>query len=169
MTLALTVLAAIDGYFSGANDVAQLKREFKVRYKKALADGVDANEVDKVFADQRALAALASEDLDLAGGLTNAFGAAITFAEIVALVIKAAPENTNDVVVGGKGSQRLGGPVRGQRRDGQVKPGMTLLMAGPEDGGLGAVTPGTGDLLKIANSAGGTPVTYDVLIIGRSS
>jgi len=41
-------------------------------------------------------------------------------------------------------------------------------MAGAADATTYAVTAGTGDLLKVANSAGGTSVTYDIVIIGSS-
>jgi hypothetical protein len=46
-----------------------------------------------------------------------------------------------------------------------VKPGGMLVMTAPDATGL-AVTAGTGDKLKLANSAGSTSVTYDVIILG---
>lgn len=69
-----------------------------------LASGTGANQADLIFHDTRTLAASNSEDLDLAGGLVDAFGNTLTFARIKALVFAAAAANTNNVVVGGAGS-----------------------------------------------------------------
>lgn len=48
-----------------------------------------------------ALAASASENLDLAGGLTDDFGATLTFTAIKEIIIHASSANTNNVLVGG--------------------------------------------------------------------
>lgn len=42
-----------------------------------------------------------------------------------------------------------------------------FLLTAPDANGFG-VTANTGDLLKITNSAGGTPVTYTVVLIGTT-
>ena len=50
--------------------------EHLIAYNPAvnLTDGTGANQAKAVFADERTLAASATENLDLAGGLTDAFG-----------------------------------------------------------------------------------------------
>ena len=50
-------------------------------------------------------------------------------------------------------------------KSGQMQPGGTLLLVAPNAAGY-AVTAGTGDLLKVANSGGSTGVTYDIVIVG---
>src|SRR5688572_1163541 len=62
-------------------------------------DGAGANQVNMSWHDQRTLAASASENLDLAGSLTNAFGTTQTFARIKLVMVKAASANTNNVNV----------------------------------------------------------------------
>ncbi len=47
----------------------------------------------------------------------------------------------------------------------KVKPGGAIALVAPDATGY-AVTAGTADQLKVANSAGGTSVTYDIIIIG---
>jgi hypothetical protein len=42
-------------------------------------------------------------------------------------------------------------------------------MAGVADAIGWGVTAGTGDLLKVANSAGSTSVNYDIVVIGNSA
>jgi hypothetical protein len=99
-----------------------------------------------LFSDERTLAASTGEDLDVAGALTDALGATIASAEIVAIAIVAAAANTNDVQVTRPGSNGLA----------------AFLAAG--DG----VAVGTGDLIHVANSGAGTSVTYQVIVIGRT-
>ncbi|MDZ7906373.1 MAG: hypothetical protein U5N55_11785 [Cypionkella sp.] len=55
---------------------------------------------DVLFKDTRTIAASGNDDLDLAGVLSDAFGATITAAEIIAVYVRAESANTNDVVIG---------------------------------------------------------------------
>lgn len=118
---------------------------------------------DVMFKDTRTLAASGTENLDLAGVLVDAFGATATSAEIIAIYVKAAAANTNNVVIGNV-TNGFVGPL-GATGTYTVSPG-DFFLATSRAGW--AVTAATGDLLKITNSAAGTPVTYDVVIIGRS-
>lgn len=118
---------------------------------------------DVMFKDTRTLAASGTENLDLAGVLVDAFGATATSAEIIAIYVKAAAGNTNNVVIGNV-TNGFVGPL-GATGTYTVSPG-DFFLATSRAGW--AVTAATGDLLKITNSAAGTPVTYDIVIIGRS-
>lgn len=118
---------------------------------------------DVMFKDTRTLAASGTENLDLAGVLVDAFGAVATSAEIIAIYVKAASGNTNNVVIGNV-TNGFVGPL-GATGTYTVSPG-DFYLATSRNGW--AVTAATGDLLKITNSAAGTPVTYDVVIIGRT-
>jgi len=121
-------------------------------------------QADILFADTRTLAASATENLDLAGVLTNAFGTVIAAAEVVAIYVKAADANTNSVVIGAAASTPFAGPL-GATGTYAVLPGEYFLAVSQKGW---AVAAGTADLLKIANSSSGTPVTYDIVIIGRT-
>lgn len=134
-----------------------------------LASGTGADQADKIFSDRRTLAASASEELDLAGGLTDALGTALTFVKLKALLIIAAVANTNNVVVGGAAANGFQGPFGAANDTIAVPPGGMLLLVAPAAAGLGTVTASTGDLLKIANSGGTTGVTYDIVAIGTSA
>jgi hypothetical protein len=117
-----------------------------------------------LFTDTRTLAASTGEDIDLAGALTDALGAGIAAAEVVAIYVAAAPGNTNDVQVTRPAAN--GVPLFLAAGDG--------FAIGPGDFSLRtyrngvAVAAGTGDLIHVANGGGGTPVTYDIAIIGRT-
>lgn len=140
-----------------------------VEYLKALSfgDGAGAGAVNLLFHDQRTLAASASENLDLAGTLADKFGATLTFARIKAVLVYAATGNTNNVNVIREATN--GVPLFLAAGDGiAVKPGGLFLWVDPSAAGA-VVTAGTGDLLTVTNSAAGTSVTYDVLILGAAT
>lgn len=132
-----------------------------------LTSGTGSNQADLIFHDQRTLAASGTEDLDLAGSLTDAYGTTLTFARIKAIMVTAASGNTNNVQVTRPASN--GVPLFLAAGDGiPVLPGGVFLWVAPNAAGV-AVTAGTGDLLTFTNSAGTTSVTYDVVIIGASA
>ncbi len=167
MTLTANINARIAVTQSGSNDLGTVAFNGELSFLKALTSGTAANTADLVFCDTRTVNASSSEDLDLAGTLTDAFGATITMVEVVAIMITAAAANTNDVVVGDATS-----PVPlfgGTNPTFAVGPGGIFLVACPDAGGLFAVGAGSTDDLKITNSSSGTSVTYSIVIIGRSA
>jgi hypothetical protein len=128
--------------------------------------GTGANQADLIFQDTRTLAASATENLDLAGVLTDGLGTTLTFAKIKAIIVTAASGNTNDVQVTRPASN--GVPLFLAAGDGiPVKPGGCLAWVVPGTGIT--VTASTGDLLTFTNSAGSTSVDYSVVIIGTSA
>jgi hypothetical protein len=134
-----------------------------------LSSGTSAGQSDLMFTDQRTIAASGTDDLDLAGGLTDAFGATLTFVEVTALIVKAAAGNTNNVVVGDDATAPWTSLLGA---DGTVtlRPGaLFAAVAGVADATGYAVTATTADILQVANSSSGSSVTYDIVIIGRSA
>ena len=168
MALSLSIKAGIRGNHTKALDLGTADFPVDVQALLTLTDGTGANQADRIFHDQRTLTASATEDLDLAGSLTDAYGTTITMAKVKAILVKAAAANTNNVNVTRPASN--GVPLYLAASDGVgIPPGGCLLLAAPGAAGLATVTGGTGDLLTFTNSAGGTSVTYDVVIIGTSA
>ncbi|MFB7029670.1 MULTISPECIES: hypothetical protein [unclassified Streptomyces] len=160
---------SVSGTLTKAGDLAEAAEPLAWRRALHLDSGTGAGKADRRFTDTRTLAASASEDLDLAGVLVDAFGAAITFARIKGIVISAAPTNTNNVVIGAAASNAWASLLNAAGTL-TLRPGATLaLMTGPADAVTYAVTAGTGDLLKVANSGAGSTVSYDIVIIGASA
>lgn len=154
---------------SSAFDFTTPSAAFGRAYQVLLANGTGAGQADRIFHDQRTLAASATEDLDLAGVLTDSFGATVTFVRIKGLLVAASAANTNNVVLGAAAANPWA-TLLGATGTLIVRPGTVLaLFAGQADATGYAVTAGTGDLLKIANSAGGTGVTYDIALLGASA
>jgi hypothetical protein len=169
MALTSSFKVTANAALSSALDLGTVSAPFALTSSVALATGTGAGQADKVFADTRTLAASATEDLDLAGVLTDAFGAAITFARIKAVIITADADNTNSVQVTRPASN--GVPLFMAAGDGiALRPGGVFAwVAGSADATGVAVTAGTGDLLTITNSAGSTGVDYSVMIVGASA
>lgn len=135
-----------------------------------LASGTAAGQVDRIYAKTNTLAASANVDLDLAGGVTDAHGATITFVKVKGLYVEAAAGNTNNVVVGGAASNTWVGPFGDATDKLIVRPGgVQLIAVGEGDLNAYGVTGTTGDLLRIANSGAGTAVTYSIIIWGTSA
>lgn len=157
---------AFKGKLDGAADLGAPTAPVDFAKRVAIAAGTDAlGKADILWADTRTLAASATENLDLAGVLSGLLGGTITAAEITAIIISADKGNTNDVVFFGAGSNPFNGPLSG------TTPKLTI---GPDDFAAitnkkgWTVTATTGDILLVANSAAGTPVTYTIILVGRT-
>ena len=125
---------------------------------------------NQLFHDQRTLADGISEDLDLAGGLTNAFGETITFARIKALKIEIV-SGTANLLIGGAGANAwetwvaAAGDILLIRGGSGAAKGRMEIVA--PDGTAYAVTAGTGDLLRVEHDGGDTTaIVYNIVIVG---
>jgi hypothetical protein len=122
-------------------------------------------EADLLYSATRTLAASTGEDLDLAGVLANAFGATFTAAEVMVLIIKAAPTNANSIKCGPAATNGFLGPHNAAADRIYIKPGEYQPFISKSGWG---VFPGTADKYNVTNAAGGTGVTYTIHILARS-
>lgn len=167
MALSTKLTTSLVATLTDALDLSTVSDPLSYAARYDLTSGTGASQADMLWHDKRTLSASATEDLDLAGVLTNAFGDTQTFARIKMVVVAAASGNTNNVNVTRPASN--GVPLFLAAGDGiAVRPG-GLFVAVASDATAYAVTAGTGDLLTFTNSAGSTSVTYDVIVIGASA
>lgn len=144
---------------------ASLPLAYTKRYD--LANGTGATAADQMYTATRTLGPSGTEDLDLAGVLLDAFGAAITMARLKGLIVVAAAGNTNNVVVSRPASN--GVPIFSAASAAlPIRPGGLFAWLAPDVTAV-PVAAGTGDLITVTNSGAGTSVTYDVVIIGASA
>lgn len=168
MALTANVQLIVTGNQSATQDLGTRSFPFALSLAKALTSGVIADTADRAFTDTRTLAASATEDLDLAGGVLDEIGSAVTFAKVVGIFILAAASNTNNVRVTRPASN--GVPFLLAAGDGfDIPPGGCFCLFGPALAGIATVTGGTGDLITVTNSGAGTGVTYSIVIIGRTT
>jgi len=135
-----------------------------------LSVGTAAGQADRVFLDSFSIAASGTLDYDLNGGaLTDVFGAAVSFVEIVGLFIFASAGNTNNVVLSTAATNPWLGLLAATDLL-PVRPGaaFSYICGAADNSGL-AVAAGTGDVLRIANSGAGTSIAGDLVIVGRSA
>ena len=167
MAVTASLRVNFDATQTGANDLGALTFQPKLNKLVSLASGVSAGQADVIWADTRTIAASSTDDMDLAGALTSAFGASIAMAKIVAVIVQAATTNTNDVVIGaGTNAVGLFGGTNGTV---SVKPGGIFVLAAPAVAGQAGVTAGTADILRAANSGAGTSVEFSIIVVGRSA
>src|ERR1700750_1478702 len=99
MAVSANVTLGASGSQTSALDLGTATFPFSASASASYSTGTGAGQVDRVFTDTRTLSASATEDLDLAGSLTDAFGAPITFSRIKSVFVSAAAANTNSVQV----------------------------------------------------------------------
>jgi len=167
MALKTQIDVSISALATKDNDIASVEATINLKRRISLLTGVAVSQADQVFSDTRTLAASGTEDLDLAGGLSDPFGAALTFVKVKAIILLPATGNTNDVLLGGAASNGFVGPFADATDKVKGGPGGAIVLVAPKAGWT--VTAATGDLLKVANSSSGTPVTYDIVIVGTSA
>jgi hypothetical protein len=167
MSLKATLKASVSGTLSGSNDLGNPVQTFAELFELALTDGTGADQANNVFSDERTIAASGTENLDLAGVLANALGATLGFSAIKAILIVAAVSNTNNVVIGGAGSNAFAGPFADATDKIVLGPGDVFVITRRSAAGM-AVAAGTGDILLVANSGAGTSVTYKIVILGEA-
>ncbi|MFI8104708.1 hypothetical protein [Streptomyces sp. NPDC086023] len=152
-----------------ASDLSAAADNLLKKYAVHLESGAGAGRADRVFADTRTLAASASETLDLAGSLTDSYGTTTSFARVKFILVAASLGNTNNVVVGNNASADFVG-LWNAAGTLTLRPGMVFAAFAASTDATGmVVTATTADLIKVANSAGSTSVTYDVIIVGNST
>lgn len=171
MTLRATLTAQIQAVQAGGNAYDDTFKPL-VRKVQAITDGTTANKADILYAAERTVASATDDDIDLAGVLSDAFGATITAAELVGiLVINEGADgvaNTTDLTIGG-GSNPFVGFLGGTSPTiTPIKPGGAFMLFAGDAAGIGTVTAGTGDILRISNSSGAS-ADYQICIIARSA
>lgn len=117
--------------------------------------------VTKQWNDQRTLNNT-TENLDLAGVLTNAFGLVVTFTKVRIWYIKNTSPTSN-IVVGAHATAPWVGFLNAEGTI-TLRPGAELLLTDPTVT-AGAVVAGTGDMLKVTSNA--VDGAYDIALGGE--
>jgi hypothetical protein len=135
---------------------------------RPLTDGI--NQLDLAYSGVRVLAASGTEDLDLAGSLTDIYGNTLTFARVrlIAFQVIGGSAGT-DLTIGPASSNGFGTGTMFADASDRVRVvggGLSTLVLTHHAGA--AVTAGTGDKLTVTNASGSASITYKVVILGTS-
>lgn len=165
MTLDLRFLAQLSGVLTSATDLSTASAPVDLAQQLRFVDGAGAGAANRVFLDTRTVPASGTDSIDLAGSLTDPFGAALTFARIKGLVVVARATNVTDVRITRPASNAV--PLLSAAAYIPVRPGGLFVWMDPSAAGV-VVTAGTGDLLDMVNS-GATDAIFNIAIIGAAS
>ena len=132
-----------------------------------IASGLTAGLADKIWSDTRTVGASATDSIDFAAVLVNAFGSIETFVKVRAVVIVAAPTNTTTLTIQ-RPAAATGLPIFAAISDALAPLSAGGFFAWCDPAAGVTVTPGTGDLLNVVNSGGGS-ASYSVAVIGTSA
>lgn len=169
MPLTTDVQVSLTSRYDGAADLGTPSMPIQKLYRVLMATGTGTGQADRQFSDTRTITASSNDDLDLAGTLTDVFGAVLTFVKVRGIIVAAAAGNTNNIVIGGA-SSTFTSWVTGTNPAVLVKPGgVFALIDGPGDAAGYAVTATSADVLRITNGGAGTSVNYDIIIWGTSA
>lgn len=154
----------LDALQLSALDLASATFPLLMDWSALMPNGVASGQASQVWSDTRTLGPSATENLDLAGSLVNAFGVTLTFTKIKLILVRAAAANNAANLVQVQRASSNGVPLFLAASGGlQLNPGGVFVMYDP----VGVtVTVATGDLITVTNGAGTNSVNYDIVIVG---
>jgi hypothetical protein len=140
-----------------------------VSVKVDLENGELTDQVSEKFSDLRTLPGATTENLDLAGVLTNTWGETVTFARVKAILVILLTGAAGAVLeVGGAGANAWIGPFGSTTGKQTLRKSLSQAGAyfniAPDATGW-PITAGTGDLLKI-NNLDAAAITYKIVLLG---
>lgn len=165
MSLSASVKLIVAGTLSNTIDIGSAGYSFNKTFSQTFANGTGASQANQIWTDSREISGSGNDDLDMATSLTNAFGTTLTFTSIKGIIISAASANGGNIEVGAEGTNPFASFFGDATDQLVIAPGGFFGLVNPAADGY-AVTAGTGDILRIANTDG-SAVNYDIMIIGE--
>jgi hypothetical protein len=164
-TLTSRVSIQLTSNLSGTAGITTAAANLLKTFTSDLGNGTSTGNADRVWSENRTIAASGTNSTDLQGSLVDAIGQAFTPLHVKTIAIFPSSTNTNDVVFGNDTNHV---PIfSAVTATVAVKPGGAWIWHAPQSGVT--VTAATGDILKFTNGGAGTSVTYDVVVIGTST
>lgn len=160
-SIAITVNASI----SSDPDIGNASHSIAYPKTTSYTDGSGANQINAIWQDTRNISAASVDDIDLAGGLTDAFGNTLTLTTVKGIMIFAYATNGDNIKVGGDATAAFINWVDDATDEIIIAPGGVLCVVNPSAAGY-AVTAATGDILQITNADGADAVDYDIILFG---
>ncbi len=164
MTVTASLSITLEGQRAGSNPNGKPNFPFVLSDRADFLPGAAAGQANDILSAERTIAASGFDDLDLNGAFPGVFGANIAFTLVRAIMVIANPANINNVVIGGAPANGFVGPFGAAAHTIVLRPGEEFVIT--NRGAGWPVTPGTADLLRIANSGAGSTVSYKIAILG---
>ena len=147
------------------------KTPYEIAGSLGWLNGTGSGAADRVYAFSGTLASTTAT-IDLLGSLTDIYGAALSFVEVRAIIIRNTSESAAKVVKLGGGSNPAFAGLFGATGDILLIPaagptGLPFVWSAGYDGGGLVPVAGTGDILTL--DSGAQTVTYEGIIVGVSA
>lgn len=162
--LSISTILQIIGDYTNTAGLAAQDAHVSQRDEIAWTTGSSANQATKLYTSALNIAASGNTTLDLTA-LTDAQGAALTFASIKAIILIADAANVNNVVLGNAASNQFAAFFDAATDTVSIPPNGAFYIANPTAAGW--TVDGTHKSLKLANSSSGSAVTGELYILGN--
>lgn len=170
MSLTATLKASINWLRQTALDLSTVQDSSKLEFEKTLADGTGNDQADLLWHDERTVGTGANDDLDLTALTQSIFGSTVTtvFAKVKAILIKNMNTAAGDelVIDTSVANAFKGWSAASATSKAEIGPGGAFQISAPLAGWT--VTNGSNDVIRVSNPAGGTTITYRIVICGTS-
>jgi hypothetical protein len=163
-TLTSKLIVSLAAYLADTKGIAVANANIDKSSINVIASGTGANQADKVFSEL-AKSIVGNTDVDLAGSLTDAYGAVITFARVKMLAFFVDPASVSNLVVGAAAANQFFGPFGASAHTINIRPGGLAVLFAP-DAVAWPVTAATADILRLAPS--GASCLFDWCVMGAS-
>ncbi len=168
MTVALTSKVSIKGVLTTSRDAGDATVPLSVVSSTDVANGTGADQANAYYEDDFSIAASGTLAIDLSGSLVDPNNVTVAFTSVKEILIKADTTNTNNIVYGNAASNQFLGPLGAATHTIAIKPGGRMSLSEGYSAAGWAVAGGSTDNILLTNSAGGTPVTGTIVIIGEA-
>ncbi len=169
-TLACEIRTSVAWLFQETLDLSTVSDASKLDYNQTLADGVAVDQADKVWHDQRSVAAGANDDLDLTALASSLFGGSLSLslAKLKALLLVNTSTTAGDKLrLDSSVANACTGPFGGSTTSKiEIGADSALLLTSKKDGWT--VTGGSGDIVRV-NNPGANAISYKIVLVGTSS
>ena len=146
-----------------------------INLAESYAHGVGGGQFDLAYLNERTVASASNDDIDVAGVLASALNTTFSAAELALLFLwnrprlDTDPANTTNLTLGAGTNPMIGFLGGTTPTIGPIRPGAFIVLGGVKNaGGIGAITAGTGDILRCANSSGAAN-KYVLGLLGRTT
>jgi hypothetical protein len=166
-TLASEIKASIQWLFQEPLALTTVGDASKALYDGTLASGTAADEADRVWSDQRTLAAGSNDDLDLTALSHSIFGAslAINFARVKAiLIVHTSTVSGEKLWIDPSVTNGFTGATAGTTGKIEIGADSAVLLASKKDGWA----TGSSDKILRIHNAGAQTAIYNIVVLGTS-
>lgn len=166
MALTYSAKSLIDGTHTKSFEGQTVTNQLTFTYSQSYTDGTAINQANLVWIDKARNLNATTEEIDLSGALTDAFGAAVVFSKITTVKIKNLSTTAGETLkIGGAAANAF--LLFDNATDiYELGPGGSFHVDEPSDAAL-PVAAATGDLLKL--DSGAANLNFDIYIAGRSA